>query len=41
MLIIPVLSVGLAFVLYLGSRTIVTDTEKRRALAQAALATSD
>jgi len=37
MLIIPVLSFALAFVLYMGSRTIVADTERR----QAALATSD
>lgn len=41
MLIIPVLSIGLAFVLYMGSRTIVADTERRQAVAQAALATSD
>jgi hypothetical protein len=33
--------VALAFVLYMGSRTIVADTERRQSLAQAALATSD
>lgn len=41
MLVIPLLSLVLAFVLYLGSRTIVADTERRQAIAQAALATSD
>jgi predicted MFS family arabinose efflux permease len=41
MLIIPVLSVALAFVLYMGSRTIVADSERRQTLGEAALATSD
>jgi MFS family permease len=41
MLVIPVLSVALAFVLYMGSRTIVADAERRQAIAEGALATSD
>ena len=41
MLVIPVLSLALAFVLYMGSRTISADTERRQAVALAALATSD
>ena len=41
MLIIPVLSAALAFVLYMGSRTIVGDTARREALAKTAFATSD
>jgi MFS family permease len=41
MLIIPVLSVALAFVLYMGSRTIAADTERRQALGETAFATSD
>jgi len=41
MLVIPVLALALSFVLYMGSRTIIADTERRLAVAQAALATSD
>ena len=41
MLIIPVLSLALAFVLYLGSRTIATDIERRAASAAPVLAASD
>jgi predicted MFS family arabinose efflux permease len=41
MLIIPILSFALAFVLYMGSRTIVADSERRQAAAPAAFATSD
>jgi MFS family permease len=41
MLIIPVLSVALAFVLYMGSRTIVADAERRQTLGETAFATSD
>ena len=41
MLVIPVLSVALAFVLYMGSRTIVADAERRRAITEGVLATSD
>jgi predicted MFS family arabinose efflux permease len=41
MLIIPVLSIALAFVLYMGSRTIAGDTERREALSTGVLATSD
>jgi hypothetical protein len=33
MLIIPVLSTALAFVLYMGSRTIIADIARREALA--------
>lgn len=33
MLIIPVLCVALAFVLYMGSRTILTDIARREAIA--------
>lgn len=36
MIVIPILSVGLALVLYLGSRTIVRDMERREALVPAA-----
>jgi predicted MFS family arabinose efflux permease len=36
MLIIPVLSVALAFVLYMGSRTIIADIERRETLARGA-----
>ena len=41
MLIIPVLSTALAVVLYMGSRSIKSDVERREAVAQAALAASD
>jgi MFS family permease len=42
MLIIPVLSVVLAFVLYMGSRTIVADAEQRKTVVgETALAASD
>jgi predicted MFS family arabinose efflux permease len=42
MLIIPVLSVALAFVLYMGSRTIIADTERRKAFVdEAAFAASN
>jgi MFS family permease len=41
MLIIPVLCAALAFVLYMGSRTIKSDVERRETVAQAALAASD
>ena len=40
MLVIPVLSVALAFVLYMGSRTIVADVQRRQAIAEGTLATS-
>ena len=33
MLIIPVLCIALAFVLYMGSRTIITDIAQREAIA--------
>jgi hypothetical protein len=33
MLIIPVLCIALAFVLYMGSRTIITDIARREAIA--------
>jgi len=36
MLIIPVLCIALAFVLYMGSRTIIGDIARREAAAQAA-----
>jgi MFS family permease len=39
MLVIPVLSVALAFVLYMGSRTIVADAERRQAITGGVLAT--
>jgi len=41
MLVIPVLSVALAFVLYMGSRTIVADAERRQSITEGVLATSD
>jgi MFS family permease len=41
MLIIPVLCAALAFVLFMGSRTIKTDVQRREAVAHAALAASD
>ena len=41
MLVIPVLSVALAFVLYMGSRTIIADAERRQAIDEGILATSD
>jgi predicted MFS family arabinose efflux permease len=41
MLVIPVLSLGLALVLYLGSRTILGDIQRREASGPAVLATSD
>ena len=41
MLVIPVLSFALAFVLYMGSRTIAADMERRSVAAQPALAASD
>jgi hypothetical protein len=34
MLIIPALSIALAFVLYMGSRTIIADIERREAIAR-------
>jgi hypothetical protein len=34
MLIIPVLCIVLAFVLYMGSRTIITDIARREAVAR-------
>jgi hypothetical protein len=34
MLVIPVLSVALAFVLYMDSRTIVADAERRQAITE-------
>jgi hypothetical protein len=37
MLIIPVLCIALAFVLYMGSRTIITDTARREAIARGKL----
>jgi hypothetical protein len=36
MLIIPVLCIALAFVLYMGSRTIITDIARRGAIAASA-----
>jgi len=41
MLVIPFLSVALAFVLYMGSRTIVADAERRQSITEGVLATSD
>lgn len=41
MLVIPALSVILAVVLYMGSRTIRSDVQRREAAAQAALAATD
>jgi MFS family permease len=41
MLVIPVLSFTLALVLYMGSRTIVADSERRQTGMNAALVTSD
>ena len=41
MLIIPVLSFALAFVLYMGSRTIAADMDRRTVAADALLAASD
>ncbi|MGB8473243.1 MAG: MFS transporter [Candidatus Acidiferrum sp.] len=41
MLIIPVLCIGLAFVLYMGSRTIAKDMERREAAAQLLTADAD
>lgn len=41
MLVIPVLSFALALVLYMGSRTIAADMERRSVAAQPALAASD
>ena len=41
MLVIPMLSTALALVLYLGSRSIKTDVERKEAVAQPALALSD
>ena len=41
MLIIPALSTALAVVLYMGSRSIKSDVERREAVVQAALAASD
>lgn len=37
MLVIPVLSVALAFVLYMGSRTIVADAERRQSITEGVL----
>jgi MFS family permease len=37
MLVIPVLSVALAFVLYMGSRTITADIARREAIARGEL----
>jgi MFS family permease len=37
MLVIPVFSVALAFVLYMGSRTMLTDVQPRRAISAAAV----
>lgn len=41
MLVIPALSLALAFVLYMGSRTIPADMERRAAASQPALAATD
>lgn len=41
MLVIPVLSFALAFVLYMGSRTIAADMDRRSVAAQPALAATD
>lgn len=41
MLIIPVLCIALAFVLYMGSRTIITDVDRREALARDASVSSE
>jgi len=41
MLVIPALSFALAFVLYMGSRTITADMDRRAAAAQPALAATD
>jgi MFS family permease len=37
MMIIPVLCIGLAFVLYMGSRTIIADTARQQAIARGEL----
>ena len=41
MLVIPVLSAALAFVLYMGSRTIIGDMERREAAARGAMLEAD